>query len=156
MHTTTNINNGDTVGVAAPIEVQFDEHLDDTAKAAAETRMRVTTLGPVQGSWGWLPDTARGSRAHWRPARYWPAGTTVTMTAALFGQPLGAGFGAADLTTTFTIGRSQIVTADVTSHRMIVIRDGRQVLDFPASYGVESDPGRVTRGRQLTGNPFGH
>jgi Bacterial Ig domain len=52
VHATTNVNNGDTVGVAAPIEVQFDEHLDDTAKAAAETRMRVTTLGRSQRAGG--------------------------------------------------------------------------------------------------------
>lgn len=146
VHATTNISDGDTVGVAAPIVVQFDAPLDDTAKAAAERRMHVTTSVPVQGGWAWLPDTAQGSRAHWRPAQYWPAGTAVTMTAALFGQDLdAAGFGAADLTTTFTIGRSQIVRAAVDSHRVVVIRDGQQVLDLPASYGSGSDLNRVTR-----------
>ncbi len=143
---TTNIDDGATVGVAAPITVQFSRHLDDAGKAAAQRAMSVTTSVPVQGGWAWLPDTTQGSRAHWRPAGYWPAGTSVTMRAALFGQDLGsAGFGAADLTSRFTIGRSQIVKADVNSHRIVVIRDGKQVMDLPASYGLGSDPNRVTR-----------
>nr|WP_211176699.1 Ig-like domain-containing protein [Pseudonocardia acidicola] len=142
----TNIGDGQTVGVAAPIEVRFNRHLDDAAKATAERALSVHTSVPVEGGWAWLPDDAQGSRVHWRPAAYWPSGTTVTMAARLFGRDLGgAGFGASDLTSTFTIGRSQIVKADVNSHRMLVVRDGQVVMDLPASYGLGSDPNRVTR-----------
>ena len=42
------------------------------------------------------------------------------------------------------IGRSQIVKADVNSHRMVVIRDGQEVMNFPASYGLSADPNRNT------------
>ena len=35
--------------------------------------------------------------------------------------------------------------ADVNSFRMVVIRDGQQVMDVPASYGTDSDPNRTTR-----------
>ncbi|WP_296148999.1 MULTISPECIES: Ig-like domain-containing protein [unclassified Pseudonocardia] len=143
---TTNIGDGATVGVAAPIEVQFNRDLDQTAKAAVEKTLKVTTSVPVEGAWAWLPDDQQGSRAHWRPKEYWPAGTQVTMTASVYGVDMGsAGYGAADLSSEFTIGRSQIVKADVTSHRIVVIRDGQQVLDLPASYGLETDPNRVTR-----------
>ncbi|GEL20362.1 L,D-transpeptidase [Pseudonocardia asaccharolytica] len=142
----TNIGDGQTVGIAAPIEVRFNRHLDDAAKATAERALSVQTSVPVLGGWAWLPDTAQGSRVHWRPAEYWTPGATVRMTARLFGLDLGdAGFGAADLTSEFTIGRSQIVKADVNSHRLVVIRDGQQVMDLPASYGLGSDPNRVTR-----------
>jgi lipoprotein-anchoring transpeptidase ErfK/SrfK len=60
--------------------------------------------------------------------------------------PYGDGkYGATDVTSSFEIGRSQIVKADASSHRVVVIRDGKQVLDFPASYGLDSDPRRNTR-----------
>ncbi|WP_281690482.1 L,D-transpeptidase [Pseudonocardia thermophila] len=140
------IGEGATVGIAAPIELRFDTTLSEEAKAAVERRLTVKTSVPVEGSWGWLPDTKRGSRVHWRPKDYWPPNTQVTVHAALYGVPLGdAGFGESDLTRSFTIGRAQIVKADVTSHRMVVIRDGEVVLDVPASYGLESDSRRVTR-----------
>jgi lipoprotein-anchoring transpeptidase ErfK/SrfK len=139
-----NIGDDRTVGIAAPIRIQFNAHVDD--RAAAERALSVTTSVPVEGSWGWLPDEGGGSRVDWRPKEYWPANTEVTVTADLFGVPYGGGsYGAADVTSTFTIGRAQIVKADATSHHMVVIRDGQQVADFPASYGLDSDPDRNTR-----------
>ncbi|TQM06230.1 L,D-transpeptidase [Pseudonocardia kunmingensis] len=139
-----NIGDGRTVGVAAPIRIQFDEHVED--RAAVERALSVQTSVPVEGAWGWLPDEGGGSRVDWRPREYWPAGTQVTVTADLFGVPYGGGaYGAADVTSTFEIGRSQIVKADAASHRVVVIRDGRQVFDFPASFGLDSDPRRNTR-----------
>ncbi|GAA0931255.1 L,D-transpeptidase [Pseudonocardia zijingensis] len=141
---TLNIGDGRTVGVAAPIRIQFNDHVDD--RAAVERALSVETSVPVEGSWGWLPDEGGGSRVDWRPREYWPAYTTVTVTADLFGVPYGGGkYGAADVTSTFEIGRSQIVKADASSHRVQVIRDGKQVFDFPASYGLDSDPRRNTR-----------
>ncbi|WP_219413318.1 L,D-transpeptidase [Pseudonocardia nigra] len=135
---------GRTVGIAAPIEIQFDAHVED--RAAVERNLSVTTSVPVEGAWGWLPDENGGSRVHWRPKEYWPAYTTVTVQANLYGVPYGGGaYGVADLSTTFEIGRAQIVKADVTTHRMIVMRDGQQVADYPASYGLATDPNRNTR-----------
>jgi lipoprotein-anchoring transpeptidase ErfK/SrfK len=139
-----NIGDGRTVGVAAPIRIQFDEHIED--RAAAERALSVETSVPVEGAWGWLPDEGGGSRVDWRPREYWPAGTQVTVTADLFGVPYGGGaYGAADVTSTFEIGRSQIVKADAASHRVTVVRDGQEVFDFPASFGLDSDPRRNTR-----------
>jgi lipoprotein-anchoring transpeptidase ErfK/SrfK len=139
-----NIGDNRTVGIAAPIRIQFNAHVQD--RAAVERALSVTTSVPVEGSWGWLPDEGGGSRVDWRPKEYWPANTKVTVTANLFGVPYGGGgYGATDITSTFTIGRAQIVKADATTHRMIVIRDGQQVADYPASYGLDSDPNRNTR-----------
>ncbi len=139
-----NIGDDRTVGVAAPVEVQFDGPVAD--RVAAERALSVETSVPVEGSWGWLPDENGGSRVHWRPAEYWPAGTRVTVTADLFGVPFGGGsYGRADVTSTFAIGRAQIVRADVTSHRMVVIRDGVEVANYPASYGLSGDADRTTR-----------
>jgi lipoprotein-anchoring transpeptidase ErfK/SrfK len=141
---TINIGDGRTVGVAAPIRIQFNDHVDD--RAAVERALTVETSVAVEGSWGWLPDEGGGSRVDWRPREYWPANTKVKVTADLFGVPYGGGsYGASDISSSFQIGRSQIVKADADSHRVIVIRDGRQVSNFPASYGLDSDPQRNTR-----------
>jgi lipoprotein-anchoring transpeptidase ErfK/SrfK len=141
---TLNIGDGKTVGVAAPVEIQFNAHVDD--RAAVERALTVTTSTPVQGAWGWLPDENGGSRIHYRTQEYWPANTQVTVKADLFGVDYGGGaFGRADLSSSFTVGRSQIVKADAGSHRLVVVRDGAEVMNFPASYGLASDPDRNTR-----------
>ncbi|MBV9143504.1 MAG: L,D-transpeptidase family protein [Pseudonocardiales bacterium] len=143
LHATLNIGDGDTVGIAAPIILQFDDHVSN--KAAVERALQVQTSVPTEGSWAWLPDDNGGSRAHYRPRNYWQPGTHVSVTAKLYGVAFGAGsYGREDINTKFTIGRAQIVEADVNSHRMIVIRDGQEVMNFPASYGLSSDPQRNT------------
>lgn len=141
---TLNIGDGKVVGIAAPIRIQFNAHVED--RAAAERNLKVETSVPVEGSWGWLPDEGGGSRVDYRPKSYWPSGTTVTVTANLEGVEYGGGaVGAANVTSTFSIGRSQIVKADAQSFRMIVVRDGKEVFNFPASYGLATDPNRNTR-----------
>ena len=137
------IPEGDSVGIGAPIIVQFDQHIDD--KAAAQRAMSVQSSIPTEGSWAWLPDTADGSRAHWRPKEYWTPGTQVTVDLAMLGVPLGGGaWGNGNVVDHFTIGRSQIVKADVNSHQMVVVRDGQTVMTIDASYGLGSDPNRNT------------
>ena len=139
-----NIGDDRTVGIAAPVRVQFNDHGED--RAAVERALSVETSVPVEGSWGWLPDENGGSRVDYRPQEYWPAYTKVTVTADLFGVAYGDGrYGAADVTTSFEIGRAQVVKADAASHRLLVLVDGRQVADYPASYGLDSDPQRNTR-----------
>jgi len=143
LHATLNIGDGDTVGIAAPIILQFNDHVSN--KAAVERALQVQTSVPTEGSWAWLPDDNGGSRAHYRPKDYWQPGTHVSVTAKLYGVAFGDGsYGKEDISTKFTIGRAQIVKADVNSHRMIVIRDGQEVMNFPASYGLSSDPNRNT------------
>ncbi len=140
---TLNIDDGSVVGIAAPIILQFDGHVAD--KVAVERALRVTTSPPTTGSWAWLPDDNGDSRVHWRPEDYWQPGTEVSVLANLYGLSYGDGsYGKEDLSTHFTIGRSQIVKADVTSHRLVVVRDGQVILDLPASYGLVSDPRRNT------------
>jgi lipoprotein-anchoring transpeptidase ErfK/SrfK len=143
LHASLNIGDGDTVGIAAPIILQFDDHVSD--KGAVERALQVQTSVPIEGSWAWLPDDNGGSRAHYRTKDYWQSGTKVSVTAKLYGVAYGEGaYGREDISAQFTIGRAQIVKADVNSHRMIVIRDGQEVMNFPASYGLSSDPNRNT------------
>lgn len=135
---------GQTVGVAAPIIIQFDAPISD--KAAVEKALTVTTNPPVEGSWAWLPDEAQGARAHWRTREYYPAGTTVNVEAKLYGLPFGDNaYGADDISLNIQIGRRQVVKAEVSSHRIQVVRDEGVVMDFPCSYGEADKARNVTR-----------
>ncbi|HNM83546.1 MAG: Ig-like domain-containing protein [Mycobacterium sp.] len=138
------LSDGQTVGVAAPIILQFDAPISD--KAAVQKALTVTTTPPVEGSWAWLPDEAEGSRVHWRSREYFPAGTTVHVEAKLYGVNFGDdNYGAGDSTLDFDIGRRQVVKADAGSHRIQVITDGGVLFDFPCSYGEGDLPRNVTR-----------
>ncbi|WP_433606971.1 L,D-transpeptidase [Prescottella agglutinans] len=139
----TNIADGQVVGIAAPIILQFDGPIAD--KAAVEKALTVTTNPPTPGAWAWLPDD-NGARAHWRPQNYWAPGTTVDVDAKLYGVDFGDGaYGASDVSLNFTIGRSQIVKANAPSHRMQVVRDGVTIMDIPVSYGEGNENRNVTR-----------
>ena len=143
---------GQVVGVAAPIILQFDASISD--KASVERALTVTTDPPVEGSWAWLPDEAEGSRVHWRTREYFPAGTKVHVDARLYGVPFGDGaYGAADSTLAFEIGRRQLVKAEASSHRIQVITDAGVIMDFPCSYGegdldAQRHPQRRPRGER--------
>ena len=139
------LSDGQVVGVAAPIIIQFDASISD--KASVEKAMKVTTEPPVEGSWAWLPDEVGGSRAHWRTREYYPAGTKVHVDAKLYGVPFGDGaFGAQDSTLSFEIGRLQVVKAEASSHRIQVLdAGGAVIMDFPCSYGEGDLDRNVTR-----------
>ncbi|MCB1264347.1 MAG: L,D-transpeptidase family protein [Mycobacterium sp.] len=138
------LSDGQTVGVAAPIILQFDAPITD--KAAVERALTVTTDPPTEGGWAWLPDEVAGARAHWRSRDYFAPGTTVHVDARLYGVAFGDGdYGAADLTLDFGIGRRQVVKAEASSHRIQVVTDAGVIMDFPCSYGEADLPRNVTR-----------
>ncbi|HEV7361076.1 MAG TPA: Ig-like domain-containing protein [Mycobacterium sp.] len=135
---------GQTVGVAVPIIIQFDAPISD--KAAVEKALTVTTNPPVEGSWAWLPDEQQGARIHYRTREYYPAGATVNVEAKFYGLPFGDGaFGSDDISLHFQIGRRQVVKAEVTSHRIQVVTDAGVIMDFPCSYGEADKARNVTR-----------
>ncbi|NIH77998.1 L,D-transpeptidase [Amycolatopsis viridis] len=134
-----NVGDNQTYGIAMPITVSFGTKVTD--KAAVEHALTVETTPKTEGSWAWVSDTS----AHWRPKDYWQPNTQVKVTANLYGRKIGEGiYGKQDVAASFSIGRSQIVKGDTRTHRMQVIRDGVQIADYPVSYGLDSDPGRVT------------
>jgi lipoprotein-anchoring transpeptidase ErfK/SrfK len=135
-----NVADGATYGVAMPIAVDFSTPVAD--RAAAERALSVRTSTPVNGAWAWLSDTS----VHWRPKAYFPANTQVTVSAELYGLDLGNGsYGRNDVTSTFAIGRQFILRGDTQAHRLQAFADGVQVADYKASFGLDSDPRRVTR-----------
>ncbi|MEE4022025.1 Ig-like domain-containing protein [Gordonia sp. PKS22-38] len=138
-----NIGDGQEVGIAAPIILKFDATVED--KEAVERALSVTTEPETEGAWAWLGED-NGSRVHWRPREYWAPGTKVHMSAKLYGVDYGGGaYGAADVTSDFGIGRSQIVQAEASSHQIVVVRDGSVLMTLPCSYGEGDLDRNVTR-----------
>jgi lipoprotein-anchoring transpeptidase ErfK/SrfK len=136
---------GQVVGVAAPVIIQFDASITD--KASVEKALRVTTEPQVEGSWAWLPDEVGGSRVHYRTREYYPPGTKVNVDARLYGVDFGDGaYGAQDISLNFEIGRRQVVKAEASSHRIQVLDEqGAVIMDFPCSYGEGDLPRNITR-----------
>ncbi|WP_237048220.1 L,D-transpeptidase [Lentzea guizhouensis] len=136
-----NVGDHQTYGVAMPIKITFSSPVQD--KATVQKAMTVTTSVPTEGAWAWLSDR----EAHWRPKEYYKPGTRVSVDVNVYGVPFGGGaYGAEDLHVQFAIAdRALVVKADTQSHRFVIYRDGVQLHDFPASYGLDTDPRRVTR-----------
>jgi lipoprotein-anchoring transpeptidase ErfK/SrfK len=135
------------VGVAAPVIVYFGAEPAD--KAAVAQHVTLTSTPAVQGAWAWIRHDDGRWGLDYRTRDYWPAGTKVHVSARLFGVELAPGsYGAADITSDFTVGRNQVVLADADAHNIVVQRDGATVASYDASYGsgdVIGDPNRVTR-----------
>ncbi|MET9955918.1 Ig-like domain-containing protein [Streptomyces sp. NPDC006339] len=125
-----------TVGIAQPLSIVFDHPVKD--KAAVERRLKVTTSNGTEGSWGWMRDWSGKDRVDWRPKEYWKPGTEVTLAAELNGVDSGedGGWFVRDYTTTFTVGRNQVVKVDLDGHRLKLLRDGRVVKDVAMSAGT--------------------
>src|SRR3954463_3842943 len=136
---------GQVVGVAAPVIIQFDASITD--KASVEKALKVTTEPRVEGSWAWLPGEVGGSRVHYRTREYYPPGTKVNVDARLYGVDFGDGaYGAQDISLNFEIGRRQVVKAEASSHRIQVLdAGGAVIMDFPCSYGEGDLPRNITR-----------
>lgn len=148
---TANIGVDVTVGVAAPIVVNFNAQVTDKATVEKHLQVLVRPAGSTgwtkaTGSWAWLPDSAPNSEAHFRTKEYWPAHSEVHVILPLGTLDWGGRVtGQQDLDWHFNIGRSQVVIADARKHNIVVYRDGAKVATYPASYGLESDPIRNTR-----------
>jgi lipoprotein-anchoring transpeptidase ErfK/SrfK len=126
---------GTTVGVGLPIRVYFDQPVAD--KAAVESHLKVTSSNPTDGVWNWLSD----SEVHFRPSKYWPAHTDVTLDAELYGVDFGEGvWGEKNRTVAFTIGNRHVSIADAATHQMQVYDGDKVVQTWPISAGSEIFP----------------
>ncbi len=119
-----------TVGVGMPVIVVFSSPVKN--KQAAVSALTVKSTPEVEGAWRWFSAT----EVHWRPKEYWPTGTKVLVTAATSKVELASGvWGKRTVTSSFSIGRSQIMTVDVAKHRLTVERDGAVVKTIPVTTG---------------------
>ena len=124
-----------SVGVGQPLVVKFDHPVTD--KAAAERALRVATSPEQTGAWYWISP----SEAHYRPQTYWQPGTTIQLSASLFGVDLGKGtFGQANRTETIHIHDSWVAKADGKSEQMQIFQNGKLVNTMPISLGSPGHP----------------
>ncbi|MFD3657915.1 L,D-transpeptidase [Streptomyces sp. 24-1644] len=122
---------GSTVGVGMPVSIHFTRGITDPD--AVENAIRVTADPPVEVAGHWFGN----DRLDFRPEKYWAAGTKVTVRLDLDGVEGRPGvYGKQAKTVSFTIGRSQVSTVDAGTHRMKVVRDGKQIKDIPISAGA--------------------
>jgi lipoprotein-anchoring transpeptidase ErfK/SrfK len=143
-----------TYGVGMPIILYFNHQITD--KAAVERALQITASKPVVGSWYWDdPCNMATVCLYFRPRNYWPANTTVSLTAHLNGVEAAPGvYGYHTLTQTFTIGSSLIVVASTTTHHMELYQNGKLIDTWPISTGRPGD--NTPNGTYLTidkGNP---
>ncbi len=121
-----------TIGVGQPLVVQFDQPPAD--RATAEKALVVTTVPVVKGSWSWIDDTT----AHYRPEKFWKAGTKISVAAKIYGVDLGDGmYGEGDRTLNVTVGQSKVAKIDDATKQMQVFIDGKLIRTVPVSMGRE-------------------
>ena len=101
------LKKGAVYGVGIVPVVHFDEPITD--KAAATATLSVTTMPKVTGAWYWPDD----QNVAFRPQKYWPAHTKVSISAHVYGKQVGPGvYGEADASTNFSIGDKHVTIAD--------------------------------------------
>lgn len=121
---------GQTVGVGQPLAFYFDAPIVN--KAAVEQAIQITSSPGTEGAFYWFDDT----EVHWRPKEYWPAGTTISINAAIYGKDFGNGvFGNDSRAATITVGDAVVATADGATHQMTVTVNGAVARTIPISMG---------------------
>ena len=144
VRTTISPGDGKTVGVATSVIVSFGVKPADGDNIAKY--VSITTTPKVTGAWVWIQHDDGLWALDFRTQGYWPENTKVHVEANVYGLKFGTGaYGSSDVTSDFTIGRNQVVKADVNSHYLYVYQDGKEVAKYAASYGKGDTPDKITR-----------
>lgn len=112
---------GDVVGVAMPITVTFTRPVVD--RLAAERAIDISSPKTPPGTFSWLAS----DQVRWTPSAYWPAHSTVSISALGF-------------KTTFGTGAAVVGVADIDAHTFTVSIDDQVVRTMPASMGKPKHP----------------
>ncbi|MEV0294256.1 L,D-transpeptidase [Nocardia sp. NPDC050710] len=130
---TINIADGETVGVAQPIIINFQDPVTD--RATAEKAIKITSSKSAPGDFYW-----RGNKqVRWKPYEFWPDNTDVKVEAG-------------GTTSSFRIGDALVSTADDTTHTITITLNGEVVKEMPTSMGkkkYETPNGTYYVGEQL-------
>lgn len=122
---------GSTVGVGMPVSIHFTRGITDPESVEKAIEVTAEPAVEIEGHW------FGNDRLDFRPEDYWAAGTKVTVKLNLDGVEGRPGvYGKQAKTVSFTVGRRQVSTVDAESHRMKVVRDGKQIKDIPISAGA--------------------
>ena len=125
-----------TVGVGFIVQIRFNRSIAD--RAAVQKAISVTAKPAVPIAAHWFGD----QRVDFRPEKYWAPGTQVTLALNLRHVEGAPGvYGTQAKSIGFTVGRSQISTADTDADTLTVVRDGKTLRTLYISAG---GPGHST------------
>jgi lipoprotein-anchoring transpeptidase ErfK/SrfK len=139
MTPSTNVSDGDVVGVGEPLIVQFDHPIDGSAaRAAVERSLVLTASTPVTGAWSWFGS----EEVDFRPLAYWPAHTRVSLDFHAAGLRASDGaYATQNLRLSYSIGNSQITVVNTRTYRLRYYLNGKLLWNWPESSGMhEIDP----------------
>ncbi|WAL73916.1 Ig-like domain-containing protein [Kitasatospora sp. YST-16] len=120
--TSDNIADNGEYGVGMIVSVTFKRAVKNKDAVLGGITFEASDGTTVKGHW------FGDKRVDFRPENYWKPGTKVTIHYKLKNVETSPGvYGDVDKDEPFTIGRSQISTVDVNTHKMAVVRDGQQV-----------------------------
>jgi lipoprotein-anchoring transpeptidase ErfK/SrfK len=123
------------VGTGQPVVFSFGQSVKN--KAEVEKQLSVESTPKQEGGWYWMDD----KNVHYRPKEYWQAGTTLKVTAKIYGVDFGNGvYGAADRTETYKVHDSWIAKADGNTEQMQIFHNGSMVKSMPISLGKDATP----------------
>ncbi|MFE6049207.1 Ig-like domain-containing protein [Kitasatospora sp. NPDC056446] len=132
--TNDNIADGQTYGVGMIVKVDFSTKVVNKEAVAKAITFETDNGTEVKGHW------FGDNRIDFRPADYWKPGTKVTIHYRLKSVEVAPGvWGDIDKDEPFTIGRSQISTADAATHQLTIERDGKTTT-VPATLGDDEHP----------------
>ena len=124
--------NGETVGVGMPVIVTFD--LPVTDKQSIERHMHVSATPAQKGTWHWISD----QEAHWRPAKYWKAGSKVDVDLDINSVPSGDGrYGQEDRHVSFDVGDAHVYKVNMVTDQMRVFSNGQLIKTIPITTGEQ-------------------
>ncbi|MBV1855285.1 L,D-transpeptidase [Catellatospora tritici] len=125
-------------GVAMPVVVEFTKPIADSARAAVEKRLFVTTDPPQPGVWHWTGP----QQVMYRAPEYWQPGTKIKVRVAFEGVPLGGGrYGDQDRFGEGNISKDKVeLFVDNANKQMRVMKNGTLLKTLPVSLGKPSTP----------------
>ncbi|WP_225978129.1 L,D-transpeptidase [Gandjariella thermophila] len=123
------------IGVGQPMVFQFTAPVAN--KAEVVKHLEATTDPPQPGAWYWVDDR----NVHYRAQSYWQPGTTIRITAHVFGLDMGNGvYGAEDNTATYKVHDAWIAKADGRTEQLQIFDNGQMVKAMPMSLGAPGFP----------------
>ena len=122
---------GGEYGVGMPVVVEFAGPVK--SREQIEARLKVSASRDIgEASWFW-PDS---DTVMFRPKDYWPARTTVRVTADLSDVQVYPGVWGSNESVQFRIGREVIMKQSLTDYSLKYIKDGKKPIVFPISGGM--------------------
>ncbi|MEU8921397.1 Ig-like domain-containing protein [Kitasatospora sp. NPDC048545] len=132
--TNDNISDGATYGVGMIVSVEFNKPVKNKDAVVQGISFETNNGTVVKGHW------FGDKRVDFRPEQYWAPDTKVTVKYRLKNVEVAPGvYGDVDKDEPFTIGRSQVATADAKSHQMTIERGG-QTTTVPVTLGADATP----------------